>query len=433
MPGRRVRPVRRCRHGRPTYPGPWTRHARRVAYENPWITVWHDEVTRPDGSPGIYGVVHFANLAAGVVALDDDDRVAARRPAPLHARRVLVGDPRGRRPGRRDAPRRCPARAASRRPASSAAEWRELGRVRALELGLGRARRPVPGDGLTRGEATPGRDRGARDPLGAVRRGAGDDPRRPDHRRDERRRRSSASPWPGAELERTDRAVTAPTAATGTPSSSASAPWAPAPRTGLEPVAGHARPRPRAVRPRPCQRRVGRPQPDHPAVLPPARLRPAGQAGLRDLGGGRGGGRRRDRDRHAAGSTCGQPIRPSRSPTTPTASPPRTCRSSGSMRRRCMRRWPQWRLADDVDRACARRRAGSPTRSRATPRTAGSPREQGATLLETTPVTAIRDAGGGGLEVDAGDGTYRTGAGHRSTADAWTNEPARRASTAACR
>jgi 8-oxo-dGTP pyrophosphatase MutT (NUDIX family) len=51
------------------------RHTRRVAYENPWITVWHDEVTRPDGTSGIYGVVHFPNLAAGVVAFDDEDRV----------------------------------------------------------------------------------------------------------------------------------------------------------------------------------------------------------------------------------------------------------------------------------------------------------------------------------------------------------------------
>jgi 8-oxo-dGTP pyrophosphatase MutT (NUDIX family) len=55
--------------------GPWRRHSRRTAYENPWITVWHDEVSRPDGSPGIYGVVHFANLAAGVVVLDQDDRI----------------------------------------------------------------------------------------------------------------------------------------------------------------------------------------------------------------------------------------------------------------------------------------------------------------------------------------------------------------------
>jgi 8-oxo-dGTP pyrophosphatase MutT (NUDIX family) len=55
--------------------GRFVRQSRRVAYENPWITVWHDEVTRPDGNPGIYGVVHFANVAVGVVAIDDDDRV----------------------------------------------------------------------------------------------------------------------------------------------------------------------------------------------------------------------------------------------------------------------------------------------------------------------------------------------------------------------
>jgi 8-oxo-dGTP pyrophosphatase MutT (NUDIX family) len=59
----------------PTASGPWTRRSRRVAYENPWITVWHDDVTRPDGAPGIYGVVHFANVAAGILALDDHDRV----------------------------------------------------------------------------------------------------------------------------------------------------------------------------------------------------------------------------------------------------------------------------------------------------------------------------------------------------------------------
>jgi 8-oxo-dGTP pyrophosphatase MutT (NUDIX family) len=58
----------------PVTSGPWTRHSRRTAYENAWITIWHDEVTRPDGSPGVYGVVHFANLAAGVLVIDDEDR-----------------------------------------------------------------------------------------------------------------------------------------------------------------------------------------------------------------------------------------------------------------------------------------------------------------------------------------------------------------------
>jgi 8-oxo-dGTP pyrophosphatase MutT (NUDIX family) len=59
----------------PVLIGPWQRRARRVAYENPWLTVWHDDVVRPDGSPGVYGVVHFASLAVGIVALDGADRV----------------------------------------------------------------------------------------------------------------------------------------------------------------------------------------------------------------------------------------------------------------------------------------------------------------------------------------------------------------------
>jgi 8-oxo-dGTP pyrophosphatase MutT (NUDIX family) len=54
----------------------WQRHARSTVYENPWLTVWHDEVTRPDGEPGVYGVIHYANLAVGVVAIDAEDRVA---------------------------------------------------------------------------------------------------------------------------------------------------------------------------------------------------------------------------------------------------------------------------------------------------------------------------------------------------------------------
>jgi 8-oxo-dGTP pyrophosphatase MutT (NUDIX family) len=54
---------------------PWTRRSRRVAYENDWIVVWHDEVTRPDGSEGIYGVVHPRFRAVGIVPIDDRDRV----------------------------------------------------------------------------------------------------------------------------------------------------------------------------------------------------------------------------------------------------------------------------------------------------------------------------------------------------------------------
>lgn len=59
--------------------GPWLRRSRRVVYENAWISVLHDEVTRPDGSPGIYGLVHIRNAAVGIVAFDAQDRIVLVR------------------------------------------------------------------------------------------------------------------------------------------------------------------------------------------------------------------------------------------------------------------------------------------------------------------------------------------------------------------
>ena len=49
---------------------PWKTHATETRYENPWIKVTHREVTTPGGSPGIYGVVHFKNIAIGIVPVD---------------------------------------------------------------------------------------------------------------------------------------------------------------------------------------------------------------------------------------------------------------------------------------------------------------------------------------------------------------------------
>jgi 8-oxo-dGTP pyrophosphatase MutT (NUDIX family) len=53
---------------------PWRRCSRAVAYQNDWITVYHDDVIRPDGQPGIYGLVHYRNRAVAVVALGEQDR-----------------------------------------------------------------------------------------------------------------------------------------------------------------------------------------------------------------------------------------------------------------------------------------------------------------------------------------------------------------------
>ncbi len=53
------------------FDNPWEKVATRVVYDNPWIRVREDEVVRPDGLPGIYGVVHFKNVAVGVLAVEE--------------------------------------------------------------------------------------------------------------------------------------------------------------------------------------------------------------------------------------------------------------------------------------------------------------------------------------------------------------------------
>lgn len=53
---------------------PWTLLDSQVRYENPWIRVTHHEVRHPTGAPGVYGVVHYKNLAVAVVPVDSDGR-----------------------------------------------------------------------------------------------------------------------------------------------------------------------------------------------------------------------------------------------------------------------------------------------------------------------------------------------------------------------
>lgn len=52
--------------------GPWRTLNEELRYETPWIAVSHHDILDPSGRPGIYGVVHFKNLAIGVVPLDPD-------------------------------------------------------------------------------------------------------------------------------------------------------------------------------------------------------------------------------------------------------------------------------------------------------------------------------------------------------------------------
>ena len=49
---------------------PWKILSSREAYDNTWIKVTEYGVINPSGGKGIYGKVHFKNLAIGVIVLD---------------------------------------------------------------------------------------------------------------------------------------------------------------------------------------------------------------------------------------------------------------------------------------------------------------------------------------------------------------------------
>ena len=51
---------------------PWKTLQSDIRYDNPWIRLRHESVITPSGTEGIYGVVHFKNLAIGVIPLDED-------------------------------------------------------------------------------------------------------------------------------------------------------------------------------------------------------------------------------------------------------------------------------------------------------------------------------------------------------------------------
>ncbi|MFC0182604.1 NUDIX domain-containing protein [Pseudarcicella hirudinis] len=49
---------------------PWTKINSTEVYDNPWVKIRHEEVLKPNGEPGIYGVAHFKNKAIAVLPLD---------------------------------------------------------------------------------------------------------------------------------------------------------------------------------------------------------------------------------------------------------------------------------------------------------------------------------------------------------------------------
>jgi 8-oxo-dGTP pyrophosphatase MutT (NUDIX family) len=69
MPGQQPPPIRPD-----AADSPWRTLAARQAYRNPWLRVTEYQVLRPDGAPGLYGVVDPGDNVT-IVPLDDDQRV----------------------------------------------------------------------------------------------------------------------------------------------------------------------------------------------------------------------------------------------------------------------------------------------------------------------------------------------------------------------
>ena len=51
---------------------PWKIVSQKEVYSNPWIALTEYQVINPSGNPGIYGKVHYKNIAIGVIPLDNE-------------------------------------------------------------------------------------------------------------------------------------------------------------------------------------------------------------------------------------------------------------------------------------------------------------------------------------------------------------------------
>jgi ADP-ribose pyrophosphatase len=50
---------------------PFKTNSSQQVYDSPWISVQHDEIIKPNGNSGIYGHVHFKNIAVGIIPIDE--------------------------------------------------------------------------------------------------------------------------------------------------------------------------------------------------------------------------------------------------------------------------------------------------------------------------------------------------------------------------
>jgi ADP-ribose pyrophosphatase len=51
---------------------PWQTLKSEIKYDNNWINVTEHDVINPNGGKGIYGEIHYKNLAIGIIPLDEN-------------------------------------------------------------------------------------------------------------------------------------------------------------------------------------------------------------------------------------------------------------------------------------------------------------------------------------------------------------------------
>ncbi len=111
-----------------TLAGGWQRLSSELVYENPWIQVFHEDVTLPSGDDGIYGRIHFRGRAVGVVPLDDEQNTWLVRQSRYTVNRFTWEIPEGGAKENED-PRVCAIRELEEEVGLKAARIEELMRV----------------------------------------------------------------------------------------------------------------------------------------------------------------------------------------------------------------------------------------------------------------------------------------------------------------
>lgn len=108
--------------------GPWTVHDSRVAYETPWMRVTEHDVTHPDGSAGLYGVMSPNHLAIAVLPINEDGQVTLVGQFRFALDRYSWEIPEG--GGRLDGdPQACAARELKEETGLTARHWSRLGEM----------------------------------------------------------------------------------------------------------------------------------------------------------------------------------------------------------------------------------------------------------------------------------------------------------------